>query len=88
MPTLAQLTILAPGLLGVVIDKGLRAALVPNQERWVLLVDFDADPGDDPATDWPDDLQSLRLVLAEQPGDHPRRQRQSQPLPILHQVPG
>lgn len=60
---------LAPGLLGVVIDKGLRAALVPNQERWVLLVDFDADPGDDPATDWPDDVQSLRLVLAEQPGE-------------------
>lgn len=60
---------LAPGLLGVVIAPGLRAALVPNKERWVLLVDFDADPDDDPATDWPDDMQSLRLVLAEQPGE-------------------
>lgn len=60
---------LVPGLLGVVIDKGLRAALSPTKEHWVLLVDFDADPGDDPATDWPDDMRSLRLVLAEQPGE-------------------
>jgi hypothetical protein len=65
------LVLLAPGLLGVVIDKGLRAALLNENGfgRWVLLVDFDADPGDAPLVDWPDDVQSLRLVLAEQPGE-------------------
>ena len=39
---------------------------------WVL-VDFDRDPGDDPGQnleeDWPDDMRSLRLVLAEHRGE-------------------
>jgi hypothetical protein len=63
------LELLAPGLIGVVIEKGLRAAWLRKQERWVLLVDFDADPSDEPLVDWPDDVQSLRLVVVEQPGE-------------------
>ncbi len=58
---------LAPGLIGVVLDKGLRAALVAGTKSWVLLVDMDTNPQD--ATDWPDDMRSLRLELAEQPGE-------------------
>lgn len=64
---------LAPGLPGVLIGAGLRAALVAATQQWVLLVDMDADPGDDPgerrAQDWPQDVRSLRLVLAEQPDE-------------------
>lgn len=63
------LQLLAPGLAGIVLGDGLRAAWLPDTRSWVLLVDFDRDPGDDPATDWPDDLRALRIVLAEQPGE-------------------
>lgn len=67
------LQLLAPGLIGVLVEPGLRMALVLPQKQWVLLADFDRYPGDDPgqnlANDWPDDLRSLRLILAEQPGE-------------------
>jgi hypothetical protein len=61
---------LAPGLPGVVIDTGLRAAFVTASKSWMLLVDMDTNPQDaEGAPDWPDDMRSLRLVLAEQPGE-------------------
>jgi hypothetical protein len=65
--------LLAPGLPGVLLDQGLRAAQPPGSQTWVLLVDMDLDPGNDPGEqrrlEWPGDVRSLRLVLAEQPGE-------------------
>lgn len=80
------LQLLAPGLIGVGLEPGLRAALVLATKTWVLLVDLDRDPGDDPGPgrtkDWPDDVRSLRLVLAEQPGEV-----ESPPCGDIHTAP-
>jgi hypothetical protein len=77
----AAVTLLAPGLAGVVLEPGVRAARVaigspelrdpdaPDENyRWVLLIDFDTDPqpGD---KGWPDDRQSLRIALHDQPAE-------------------
>lgn len=87
VPGLARLlqgtavTLLAPGVAGVVLEPGVRAARVaigsaelidpdaPHENyRWVLLIDFDTDPqpGD---KGWPDDRKSLRIALHDQPAE-------------------
>ena len=75
------ITALAPGVQGVVIDQGVRAARLPIIDRaladpdapnakfrWVLLIDFDTDPqpGD---SAWPEDRQSLCIALHDQPDE-------------------
>jgi len=64
---------LAPGLPGVILGKGWRVAILLASKSLVLLLDSDRDPADDPGVnlqnDWPDDVRSLRLVLAEQPDE-------------------
>ena len=61
---------LAPGLFGAVIDRGMRVACVEGSKNWVLLLDMDAHTDDmDAAADWPEDMRSLRLELAEQEGE-------------------
>ena len=77
----AAVTLLAPGVAGVVLEPGVRAARVtigspelvdPDapaaNDRWVLLIDYDTDPqpGD---KGWPDDRQSLRIALHDQPAE-------------------
>ena len=78
----AEVKPLAPGLEGVVIESGVRAARVsigerslididlPNERfRWVLLIDFDTEFNATGASDagWPDDRRSLRIALHDQP---------------------
>ena len=65
---------LAPGFLGCVLDKGARAGFfAQKKDRFYLLLDVDADPGDDPGKrlefDWPKDVRSLRIVADELPGE-------------------
>jgi hypothetical protein len=81
----AALQPLLPGLDGVVLEPGVRAARVavddtaladpdvPDRKfRWVLLIDFDTDRESDAGgadAGWPDDRRSLRIALHDQPDE-------------------
>lgn len=81
----AEVKPLAPGLEGVLLEQGVRAARLrivdralvdidqPEERfRWVLLIDFDTDTTTDATTGdagWPEDRQSLCIALHDQPDE-------------------